>query len=319
MSDLPITAAFGDYDRTVALRTGDARAAGIDLRMLTMSPTEIFRRMCQGMEFDAAEMSMGAHLYLTGTGDSPFVGMPAFPSRAFRHSMVYAHVDSGIDTAEDLNGKRIGIREWGMTAVVWIVGILAEEHGLDLKTVDWVASIPPRVPIPMPDGARIRYVRDGENMSDLLDSGELDALLTHHEPKCFAQGSPRVRRVFSDYAQAERDFYRRTKLHPIMHCAVLRRDIYERNAWALRSLYDALCDARDHAAKEILKTGTLSAMVPFLPHAMDDAREMFGEDWWPYGIDANHECLSRMARYAHEQGLTPRVVAAEEMFGETMR
>jgi 4,5-dihydroxyphthalate decarboxylase len=317
MSGLPITAAFGDYDRTVPLRTGDVRAAGIDLRVLTMSPTEIFRRMCQHLEFDASEMSMGAHLYLTGAGDSPFVGMPAFPSRAFRHSMVYAHVDAGIDTAADLNGKRIAIREWGMTAVVWIVGILAEEHGLELSTVEWVAALPPRVPIAMPAGATIRYMQAGENLSELLDSGQVDAVLTHHVPECFAQGSPRVKRVFADYVQAERDFYRRTKLHPIMHCAVLLRDIYERNRWALRSLYDALCDARDHAAKEILKTGTLSAMVPFLPHAMDDAREMFGENWWPYGLEANHECLARMARYAHEQGLTPHVLAPEQLFAES--
>lgn len=319
MSKLSITAAFGDYDRTVPLRTGDACAAGIDLRVLTMSPTEIFSRMCQRLEFDASEMSMGAHLYLTAAGDSPFVGMPAFPSRAFRHSMVYAHVDSGIEKAEDLNGKRIAIREWGMTAVLWIVGILADEHGLDLRTVDWVAAIAPRVPIPMPEGAKIRYIQADENLSDLLDSGQVDALLTHQVPKCFAQNSPRVRRVFADYVQAERDFYRRTKLHPIMHCAVLRRDIHERHRWALRSLYDALCDARDHAAKEILKTGTLSAMVPFLPHAMDDAREMFGENWWPYGLEANYECLTRMTRYAHEQALTPRIVAPEELFGDSVR
>jgi 4,5-dihydroxyphthalate decarboxylase len=231
--------------------------------------------------------------------------------------MVYAHVDAGIDTADDLNGKRIAIREWGMTAVVWIVGILAEEHGLELSTVEWVAALPPRVPIAMPAGATIRYMQAGETLSELLDSGRVDAVLSHHVPECFAQGSPRVKRVFADYMQAERDFYRRTKLHPIMHCAVLRRDIYQRNRWALRSLYDALCDARDHAAKEILKTGTLSAMVPFLPHAMDDARATFGENWWPYGLEANHECLARMARYAHEQGLTPNVLAPEQLFAES--
>jgi 4,5-dihydroxyphthalate decarboxylase len=273
--------------------------------------------MCQGLEFDASEMSMGTHLYLTGSGDNPFVGMPAFPSRAFRHSMVYAHVDSGIDHAEDLNGKRIAIREWGMTAVVWIVGILAEEHGLDLHTVDWVASLAPRVPIPMPEGARIRYMQAGENLSDLLDSGQIDAVLSHQVPQCFAQGSPRVKRVFPDYVQAERDYYQRTKMHPIMHCVVLRKDVYERNRWALRSLYDALCDARDHAATQIIKIGTTSAMLPFLPHAMDDMRAMFGENWWPYGLEANYECLARMARYAHEQGLTPEVVAPEAMFGST--
>lgn len=316
MTDLSMTAAFGDYDRTAPLRSGDVRAQGLDLRVLTMSPTEIFRRMCQGLEFDASEMSMGAHLYLSGTDDNPFVAMPAFPSRAFRHSMVYAHVDSGIETAEDLNGKRIAIREWGMTAVVWIVGILAEEHGLDLRSVDWLAQLAPRVPISMPEGASIRYIDAGDNPSDLLDSGQIDALLTHQVPKCFAQGSPRVKRVFADYALAERQYYERTKMHPIMHCVVMRKDLFERNRWALRSLYDAMCAARDHAAREILKTGTVSAMLPFLPHAMDDARAIFGENWWPYGLEDNYDCIARMARYAHEQGLTPQVLAPEALFEE---
>ena len=318
MSALHVTAAFGDYDRIAALRTGEVRAAGIDLNVLTLSPTEIFARMCSDLEFDASEMSMGAHLYLTGAGDSPFVGMPAFPSRAFRHAMVYANVDAGIERAEDLNGKRIAIREWGMTAVLWIVGILGDEHGLDLTSVEWVAAIPPRVPIPMPDGARMRVMQPGENLSDLLDSGGVDAALIHHAPACFVRGSPRVRRVFPDYAAAERDFHARTGLHPIMHCAVLRRDVHERHRWALRSLYDALCAAKAHAMRELLETGTLAATIPFLAHVMDDTRAAFGDDWWPYGVDANRECLERMTRYAHEQALTPRRLEVEQLFGESV-
>jgi 4,5-dihydroxyphthalate decarboxylase len=314
-----LTAAFGDYDRVAPLRTGDVRPVGIDLNVLVLSPTEIFARMCQGLEFDASEMSMGAHLHLAGTGDSPFVGMPAFPSRAFRHAMVYANVDAGIDGPEDLNGKRIAIREWGMTAVVWIVGILADEHGLDLRSVEWVAAIPPRVPIPLPAGARMRLMQPGESLSVLLESGAVDAALTHHAPECFSRGSPRVRRVFPDYAAAERDFHARTGMHPIMHCAVLRRDVHERHPWALRCLYDAMCEARSHAARELLETGTLAAMIPFLPHVMDETRAIFGEDWWPYGLEANRECLERMTRYAHSQGLTPRRLEVEELFGDTVR
>ncbi len=313
---LSLTAAFGDYDRTVPLRTGDVRARGIDLRVLTLEPSQIFARMCQHLEFDASEMSMGAHLYLTGTGDSPFVAMPAFPSRAFRHAMVYANVDAGIGAPEDLNGKRIAIREWGMTAVVWIVGILCEEHGLAPASVDWVAAMPPRVPIPMPAGARIRYLQPGEDISDMLESGAVDAALIHQVPACFARGSPRVARVFADPARAERDYHARTGMHPIMHCAVLRRDVYRAHPWALGSLHDALCQAREHAMGEIVKTGTLSAMLPFLPHAVEDTRAVFGEDWWPYGVEANRACLERMTRYAHEQALTPRRLAVEELFGE---
>lgn len=197
MANLSLTAGFGGYDRMAALRTGEVRPEGIDLRVFTLPPTEIFYRMCRFQEFDLSEMSMGAHCYLTGTGENPFIGIPAFPSRVFRHSMVYANVDAGVESPEDLNGKRIVIREWGMTAVVWIVGILCEEYGLDIKTVDWVAATQPRVPIPMPEGVRIRYMKAGENLSGMLDSGEVDAALIHQVPDCFAQGSPRVKRLFS--------------------------------------------------------------------------------------------------------------------------
>jgi 4,5-dihydroxyphthalate decarboxylase len=319
MSDLQLTAAFGDYDRIAALRTGQVRAQGIDLRVLCLPPGETFARMCQGLEFDASEMSMGAHLNLLGTGDSPFVGMPAFPSRAFRHAMVYANVDAGIEGPQDLNGKRIAIREWGMTAVLWIVGILGDEHGLDIASVDWVAAHAPRAAIAPPPGVRVRQMAPGEALSDLLESGQVDAALVHTAPRCFAQGSPRVRRVFADYARAEREFHARTRLHPIMHCAVLRRDVHRRHPWALRNLYDALCQAKAHAARELLETGTLAAMLPFLTHAMDDTRAAFGEDWWPYGVDANRACLERMTRYAFEQGLTPRVLDVRELFGESVR
>jgi 4,5-dihydroxyphthalate decarboxylase len=312
--DLPLTAAFGDYDRIHALRTGEVRASGIALDLLTLEPGDIFARMCREQEFHASEMSMGAHLFLTGAGDSPFVGIPAFPSRCFRHSMVYVNEDAGIDAPEDLNGKRIAIREWGMTAVVWIVGILAEEHGLDLRTVEWVAAKAPRVPMAMPEGATMRYLGPGEDISELLHSGAVDAALLIDAPACFTAKSSRVRRAFTDYAAAERDYYRRTRMHPIMHCAVVRRDVFEAHGWVPGSLYDALLAARDHAMGELAKTGTLSAMVPFLSHAIDDTRALFGDDWWPYGIEANHDCLARLARYAHEQGLTPRVLAPENLF-----
>ena len=164
MADLILSAAFGNYDRINPLHTGAVRVNGIDLRILTLSPSEIFRRMCSDLEFDVSEMSMGAHAYLTGSDDNPFVAMPAFPSRAFRHGMVYANVDAGIEGAEDLNGKRIAIREWGMTAVVWIIGILAEEHGFDMRSVEWVAERPPRVPMRMPEGTHLRIMSRGEDL-----------------------------------------------------------------------------------------------------------------------------------------------------------
>ena len=317
MADLILSAAFGNYDRINPLHTGAVRVNGIDLRIQSLPPTEIFRRMCSDLEFDVSEMSMGAHAYLTGSGHNPFVGMPAFPSRVFRHGMVYANVDAGIECAEDLNGKRIAIREWGMTAVVWIVGILAEEHGFDLRSVEWVAERPPRVPIRMPEGTRIRSQSPGEDLSALLESGAVDAALIHEVPACFANASPRVRRVFPDYAEAEREYHARTGLHPIMHCVVVRRDVHEEHPQALASIYDALCEARRQTMTSLRDTGALSAMIPHLPAVMDESFARFGDDYWPYGLERNRADLERFTLYAHQQGLSPRLLAIEELFDES--
>ena len=319
MQKLVLTAAFNDYDRTGMLGKGTVRPEGIDLRIINLSPIEIFLRMCKFQEFDVSEMSMGSHCQLLGHGDSPFVGMPAFLSRAFRHSMVYVNVDAGIETPADLNGKRIAFREWGMTAVVWIIGILGEEYGLDMAGVDWVGAVRPRVPIQLPGKVEIRYLPSDQNISDLLDAGEVDAALLHQVPACFASGSPRVRRLFPDYKAAEIEYYRRTGIHPIMHCVVLRRDIYQQHPWALRSLYKALCEARQEVMNTLNDFGAYCAMIPFLPAVIDETRQTFGPDFWPYGLDANRKALEKLVLYAHQQGLSPRLLDVEELFGESVR
>jgi len=314
MGNLTLRAAFGDYDRVVALGSGSVVPRGIDLSVETLSPSDIFRRMCGASEFDVSEMSMGAHAYLCGAGESPFLGIPAFPSRAFRHAMVYANVDANIDAPRDLNGKRIAIPEWGMTAVVWIVGILADDHGLDIQSVDWVAERNSRVPVEPPGGMRIRLMAQGEQLGNLLESGAVDAALVHHVPDCFESGSPRVKRVFADYDAAERDYYGRTGLHPIMHCVVIRRDVQRRHPWVARSIFDAMCDARRCAMERLRDTGAFSVMLPFLPAAVDEARALFGDDFWAYGLQANRAVLEQFVEYAFRQGLTPRLLTIEELF-----
>jgi 4,5-dihydroxyphthalate decarboxylase len=270
--------------------------------------------MCESQEFDTSEMSMGAHAFLCATGESPFIGIPAFPSRAFRHAMVYANVDAGIDAPQDLNGKCIAIREWGMPAVVWIIGILADEYGFDFRSVEWVVERKSRVPIALPDGMHMRLMAPGEGLSGLLESGAVDAALIHHVPECFARGSPRVNRVFADYDSAERDYYRRTGVHPIMHCVVIRRDVLQRHPWVARSMFDALCDARRLAMEGLRDTGAYRVMLPFLPAAVDETRRIFGDDFWPYGLESNQGVLEQFSEYAYQQGLTSRPLTIEELF-----
>jgi 4,5-dihydroxyphthalate decarboxylase len=316
---LTLTGAFGPYDRTEALRSGRVRPEGIDLTCLTLYPPEIFYRMCRYQEFEVSEMSMGSHCFFLGQGESPFVGLPAFPSRVFRHSMVYVNNEAGIERPEELSGRRIAIREWGQTAFVWIIGILAEEYGLDILSVDWVQESEPRVPLRYPAGMRIRTMQEGETLSGMLDSGAVDAALIHQVPACYRQGSPRVRRLFEDFKVAEVDYYRRTGVYPIMHCAVVRADVHRRAPWALRNLYRALCEAKALALENIQDYGALSASVPLLPAVMEETREIFGEDFWPYGMEGNRKTLEKLVLYAHQQGLTPRRLEVEELFGESVR
>jgi 4,5-dihydroxyphthalate decarboxylase len=317
MTDFKLTAAFGDYDRTRFLDSS-IYPEGVDLSVLRLEPSDIFERMCNAQEFDVAEMSMGAHCYLLGQGDSPFVGMPAFTSRAFRHSMVYYNTGSGIEKPQDLNGKRIAIREWGMTALVWIVGILQEEYGLDLRSIRWVAAKKPRVPIQMPAGAHIQYMTPGQNLSDMLSSGEVDAALIHQPPKCFAEGCANVKRMFPDYGDVEIDYYRRTGIHPIMHCVVLRRDWYEKAPGLLRGLYESLLKAREKTLAALSNTQAYFAMIPLLPAVMDETTRVFGKDFWPYGVAANRRTLEKLVSYAFQQGLTPRPLSIEELFDESV-
>jgi 4,5-dihydroxyphthalate decarboxylase len=314
---ITLSAAFGNYDRIRALDLDVLREDGIELQVEHLPPSEIFARMCQDQEFDVSEMSMGSYFYLCDQPENPFVAMPVFPSRAFRHSMVYYHAGAGIKTPEDLNGKRIAIREWGMTALVWIVGILGDQ-GFDLHTVDWLAAKRPRVPLQMPAGTRINYLEDGQTLSGMLEAGEADAVLIHQAPACFTAGLPQIKRMFADYKSAEIDYFRQTGIHPIMHCVVMRKDIYRNAPWLLGTLYKALQSARRRVLDALADTKALAVMLPLLPAYMAETHELFGEDFWPYGIEPNLKTLEALARYAHEQGITRRVLTLEELFTEKL-
>ena len=314
MNDSELYAAFADYDRIAPLRTGDVLPHGFHWQIACLEPSDIFARMCSNLEFDIAEMSMGAHLFATGAGDSAWIAVPAFPSRAYRHSMVYARADRGINTAQNLNGKTIVIREWGMTALIWIIGILADEYDFDMRSVDWVAARPPRVPLQLPQGVRLRYLSEGETISSVLEQGAVDAALYHEELDCFTRQPDLIKRVFANYAQAEMEYQQRTSMHPIMHCVVFRRELQARMPQLSDELFDVLERARQHAKTQLLKTGTLASMIPFLPQILEQTQASFGTDWWPYGLEANYACLQTLSGYAHAQGLTPELLRPEQLF-----
>jgi 4,5-dihydroxyphthalate decarboxylase len=293
---------------------------GTDLNWLSLHVAEIFWRMCQYQEFDASEMSLGAHTTLTGSGDSPFVGVPVFPSRVFRHSAIFICTENGIEKPEDLKGRRIGIPEYAMTACVWMRGLLHHEYGVAPEDVVWVAGgqeVPgrkERVPLDLPSSIRLENLPADDTLNRALREGEIDAMFTAHPPSAFSEGDERVGRLFPDFRASEQDYFRRTELFPIMHLLVIRRDVYDANPWLAQSLLKAFNTAKREVERALGDPGWLITMLPWQVAEVEDTRKVMGEDYWPYGIEANRKVLNTFCQYAHEQGLTPRRVDLEELF-----
>lgn len=314
---MPLTAAFSPNDRVADLLHGAARLPTIPLEVTSPPPSEIFASVCQGDGYDVAEMSLAAHLHRCGHGYDDYVGIPVFTSRAFRHGMVYVRADSDIKSPVDLNGKRIVVREWGMTALVWLIGILTDERGFDMTTVSWCSLREPRIDVKPP--APIALLPPETCVSTLLGSGEVDAAMVLETPTAFAIDQPNheqsaVKRLFADYPELERDYWRRTRIHPPMHCVVVRRLALAQYPRLAQELFDTLDDSRQRAMDALTDPGVPVAMLPFLAHAVDDTVQMFGKNWWPYGLSANREALATLARYAHAQQLTPDAVDIENCF-----
>ena len=309
-----LSAALVRYDRTASLLDGVTTIDGYDLQIESLPPSTIFAQMAEAPKYDIAEMSLAAFAHLSATERCPLVGIPVFLSRAFRHSMVYVRNDANINRPEELNGRRIAIREWGMTALVWIIGILQDEYQFDLASVQWVVLRKPRAAIKPPPGVQLHYAEEGESISTLLQSGRVDAALFHERLSEFEHDNRTVRRLFEDYATVERDYYLRTRVHPQMHCVVVRKALVQELPELVRELYLAFLEAQEIARNELLKSGTFTVMLPFLQHHVEEAQRQFGHDWWPYGLAANRSALQLFLRYVHEQGLTDSQLEPETLF-----
>ncbi|MBI4444878.1 MAG: ABC transporter substrate-binding protein [Acidobacteria bacterium] len=320
MPKLNITLATGRYDRVMPFSLGEVVPEGVTVNHLMMPVEDVFWRMVRHHEFDVAEMSLGHHVTLCGSGNSAFVAIPVFPSRFFRHSCVFIHLRSGVSSFEDLRGKAVGIPEYSMTAIVWLKGILQHEHGVHPTEVVWKqggVNEPGRiekVAFNYPPDARVEKIPPGETLSHLLELGEIAALFCARSPDCFLAGSPQVGRLFPDYRQVEEAYYRRTGIFPIMHTIVIRRPLYEQNPWLARALYRAFSEARRLTLKRLYDTSALAVMLPWLIDEIERERAFFGEEFWPFGLEKNRKVLETFLQYAHEQGLTPKLLAPEELF-----
>jgi 4,5-dihydroxyphthalate decarboxylase len=321
MEKLFLTVACGEYDRTHALQTGAVEAEGIRLNYVPLEAEEIFWRMGHHLEFDASEMSLSNHITAISRGNSPFVAIPVFPSRFFRHSCVFINTDSGIKGPADFKGKKVGAPEYSITAAVWTRGFLNDDYGVKTADMRWFVGgqedpgRKERVKLTLPSEIKLDSIPDDKTLNGMLESGEIDGLISARAPSCFLKGSPKVKRLFPNYKEVEIDYYKRTNIFPIMHVLVIRKEIYDKNPWVARSLYKAFYDAKELAIKKLnFPTNTLSCTLPWLPWEREQLREIFGPDWWPYGIEANRHVLEHLVRYMGEQGLLVRPVKVEEMF-----
>jgi 4,5-dihydroxyphthalate decarboxylase len=317
--NIPVTLACERYDRTEALRDGRVRAAGIDLTYLPQQVEETFFRMARFREFDAAEMSLSS--YVIGlTRDAPFIALPVFPSRLFRHSGIYVSQASGIKAPSDLVGKQVGVAEYQLTANVWIRGILADEYDVPVESVTYrtgglhQAGRPEKLKVDLPPEVRVEPIGPGQTLSEMLATGEIDAVYTPRTPDSFARGDSGVRRLFDPSGPAEEDYFRRTGIFPIMHVLVLRRDVYERNRWLARSLYDAFEQAKALCQAGIDETAAARYMLPWLHDEVAHTRAVLGEDYWPYGLERNVDALQTFLRYSYDQGLATRRLEPTELF-----
>jgi 4,5-dihydroxyphthalate decarboxylase len=270
--------------------------------------------MLQFKEFEISEMSLSNHVTLVSTGETPFVAIPVFPSRVFRHGYFFINTDKGIKSPSDLKGKRGGVPEYTMTAAVYMRGLLQHEYGVKPSDIEWVQGRTDRLGRKLPPDIRLRQAPPGSELGDLLERGEIDFMMTANNPLAFRRGSAKVKRLFANYAEVEKDYYRRTKIYPIMHTVVIRRDVYERNPWVALSMYKALCGAKEHAYALLADMGSPKVSSAWLQPLIEEEKAIIGADWYPYGIEPNRPTIEALLQYTHEHGLTDRRVKLEELF-----
>jgi 4,5-dihydroxyphthalate decarboxylase len=308
-------------DRALALQTGAVSPAGIDLNYVVVPGIgDLFRRVAQFAEFDAAEMSACSYFMMLARGDRRFTAIPVFPSRSFRHSQVYVNSNAGIKRPEDLAGRDIGILDYQMTAALWIRGFLQHDYGVSPAKVRWwtgglyTPDFAERMPMKLLPDIHHKRIPEHETLEGMLSAGKLAALVTVEPPRAFLAGSPDVQRLFPNYREIELEYFRRTGFFPIMHLVVIRRDVYEKNRWIAVSMVEAFERAKEVGRARMNYQGAYAVSLPWLNAEMEVVDRLFSGDAFPYGVTKNRKILEQMVVYAREQGLTERRLEVDELF-----
>ena len=320
MPKLRLTMACWNYDRTRALMEDRIPIEGIELNYLNLPVEETFFRMMRHGEFDVAEMSLSSYTISLFRENPAFIAIPVFPSRSFRHSGIFIHTGSGIREPKDLIGKRVGNPEFQLTAVVWIRGILSDEYGVPVSSVQYFTGgqeNPGRIEkaaLKLPAEIKIQSIPADKTLSKMLEAGEIDALYAPRAPSTLSNGSGKVSRLFPEYQTVERAYYLKTRIFPPMHVIAIRREVYEKNRWVAQSLYKAFVLAQREVYEDMHQVAALKFMLPWLIPHVEETERLLGGDFWPYGYEPNVHPLSTFLRYSYEQGLSKRQLEPKELF-----
>jgi 4,5-dihydroxyphthalate decarboxylase len=319
MARLELSVAVGDYDRTRALFDGTIAIDGVDPVFMALGPEEIFFRAFRGNEFDICELSLSSYTLKTAQGNCPYIAVPAFVSRAFRHTAIYVRTDR-IKKPVDLKGKKVGVPEYQLTANVWARALLADDYGVKPADIHWIRGgieepgRPEKLAVNLPAGVRLDNAPDGETISGLLETGEIDGFIAPRPPRLLARGHPHIGWLFPDPTAVAKDYFKRTGYFPIMHVVGIRRTLAERHPWLPGAVFKAFEQAKELGVERLSDTSSTKVTLPFVEETLREVRALMGEDYWSYGVERNRKVLNYFLGQHHAQGLSPRLVQVEELF-----
>ena len=319
MNKLRLSVAMGDYDRTRALLDGRVQIDGVDPVYMTLYPEEMFFRAMRSQDFDICELSFSSYMVKTAQNTCPYVAVPVFLSRAFRHTSIYVRKDR-VHKPEDLKGRRIGLPEYQLSAHVWARAILQDDHGVHPEDVTWLRGgietpgRPEKIALKLPAGVRLENAPEGTTISELLDRGEIDGFMALRPPSAQALSNPAVGWLFDDPTAAAKDYFKRTGIFPIMHVVGVRKTLCEAHPWLPMAVFKAFNQAKGAALEALSDTSATKVTLPFVEEQLKAARETMGQDFWSYGVAANRATLDAFLRHHHAQGLSQKRMQIEEIF-----
>lgn len=318
---LAVTVATVPWDRVRAFADGRASIAGCDATFIPVHPEDAFRRAYSTQDYDITEISASSHILTTARGTSPYIALPIPILRVFRHGYIYVRTDR-IREPSDLRGKRVGVPEYQMTAALWVRGLLSDEYCLPPDQLLWrtggleqAGARAERTPLHLPASFDVQPIPTDRTLSEMLESGDLDAVVAPEIPSCLRRGAPNVGRLFADVRAAEEQYHAKTGLFPIMHFIAIRRSLLDAQPWLAMEVFKAFEQARQFAIEDSQSLGAhYPIQLPWYSDDIERTRRAMGSDFWPYGVTKNLREIEAMRRWSIEQGLSTREPRTNELF-----